>query len=160
MPDKTATHAGEKGSAAVRKPGAEAQASRRQASPVHPVAALLRAMSGPASELSASDILALQRSAGNRAVSALLAQDDPPAPPRGDQQRRLILQAKLTVGAADDECEREADRVSASVVQRSESSVPNLQRQASGKKDDREIVIQRRAVSRQARLEPDLERDI
>ncbi|HKQ06538.1 MAG TPA: DUF4157 domain-containing protein [Blastocatellia bacterium] len=80
MANKMTTHAAEKGSAAVRKPAVEAQASRRQPTPVHPAAALLRAMSGPASELSASDIRALQRTAGNRAVQrmlgALMGQND------------------------------------------------------------------------------------
>src|SRR5258708_18030370 len=71
MPDKSAIHAAEKGSAAVRKPLAEPRASRRPAH-VHPAAALARAMNTPPSELSARDILMLQRSAGNRALQRML----------------------------------------------------------------------------------------
>ena len=147
MPDKTATHAGEKGSAAVRKPAAEAQASRRQATPVHPAAALLRAMSGPASELTASDILALQRTAGNRAVAEMLAQSMPLEPPDDERQRRLTIQAKLAVGAADDQYEREADRVAAQVMQRSESAAPQVQRQPSAEKDDEEKMIRAKPLA-------------
>src|SRR5690242_7989498 len=118
MADKTAAHA-EKGSAAVRKPLNEARGSLRPA-PAHPATALTRAMNNPASALTASDLLLLQRTAGNRAVAALLAHGNPTEAPRGGRPHGLTLQAKLTVGATNDSYEREADRVAAEVVQRSE----------------------------------------
>jgi hypothetical protein len=101
MPDKTTIQAAEKGSAAVRKPSGEARASRRPAARVHPALAFARASTAPASELSASDLITLQRTAGNRAVEQILAQEISQEPASDDPQSHLILQAKLSVGAAD-----------------------------------------------------------
>jgi hypothetical protein len=69
---------------------------------------------GNAGQLSVTEALQLQRSAGNRAVSEWLSRSGPPGP----------LQAKLTVGAADDAYEREADRVAAQMT--STSAPPNV----------------------------------
>lgn len=140
MPDKNVTLAAKKDSASVRKSSAEAQVARRPAEPFHPVAALARAMRTPASELSASDILTLQRTAGNRAVAQLLARKMAQEPPSDDRQRRLTLQAKLSVGAADDSYEREADRVAAEVAQTSAPSVPHVQRRPADEKDEEEKI--------------------
>jgi Domain of unknown function (DUF4157) len=72
-----------------------------------------------------SDVLALQRSAGNRAVTQLLEAEGGNTPPTGDvhhpmagsefsecsQKQGLGLQAKLTVNEPGDSYEREADRI-------------------------------------------------
>jgi len=71
--------------------------------------ALQRAMADPVLAQPA-DILALQRIAGNRAVTGL-------------------IQAKLTVGGADDQYEQEADRVADQVMQRGVQAEPAAQRQ-------------------------------
>jgi hypothetical protein len=72
-------------------------------------------MTAPASELSASDMLALQQTVGNRAVLQLLtsrveasAAPAKPAPP--------VIQAKLAVSPANDHFEQEADRIARETV--------------------------------------------
>ena len=70
-----------------------------------PAGALQRAVQDPAG-LSPQEILSLQRGVGNRAVTALLK----------PSSHVLPIQKKLTVGAADDAYEREADRVAMQVV--------------------------------------------
>ncbi|MFL6278334.1 MAG: DUF4157 domain-containing protein [Blastocatellia bacterium] len=141
MPNKSATHATEKGSAVVRKPPVAARASRRPPAHGHSPAVLARAINTPASELSAGDIRALQRTAGNRAVAEILAQSVPPQP------SRLTIQAKLAVGAADDQYEREADRVAAEVMQPSAPPAAHIQRQPSPETEDEEKLIQRKPLA-------------
>ncbi|MEX1020859.1 MAG: DUF4157 domain-containing protein [Litorilinea sp.] len=65
-----------------------------------------RAMQAPGS-LSAGDILALQRSAGNQAVVQLLGRTSAPHP---------VQRNSLTVGPANDRFEQEADRIAQAVV--------------------------------------------
>ncbi|MEO6062708.1 MAG: DUF4157 domain-containing protein [Thermoflexales bacterium] len=59
-------------------------------------------------ELSGNQIIQLQRAIGNRAVNRLIA-----SAPAGQP---AVIQRKLSVGAADDPFEREADRVAAGVL--------------------------------------------
>lgn len=61
----------------------------------------------------AGQLLAMQQSLGNKAVQRLLASH--------------TLQAKLTVGAANDQYEQEADRVAAQVMNPHTSTTPNTQ---------------------------------
>ncbi|MEN3334206.1 MAG: hypothetical protein V7641_3571 [Blastocatellia bacterium] len=186
MSNKSPGHAAEKGSAAARKPLPEDRASRHQMERAHRANAVARAMNTPASELSASDILTLQRTAGNRAVTQLLAQRMAHEPPSDERQRRVILQAKLAVGATDDSYEREADRVAQQVVsakaapashqpvQRqvkaddeeklqmkplASSITPMIQRQELPEEEE-EPVIQRRAVGGLPDVEPGVEQAI
>jgi hypothetical protein len=140
MPNKSATHAGEKISTGVRKPPQSARASRHQAPQVNPTDAIARAQALPASELSASDILTLQRTAGNRAVEQLLAQQLHAEKTSAPRRRSLIIQAKLAVGPTNDTYEREADRVAATVMQTRESSPAHIQRSLSQVEDQDEIV--------------------
>lgn len=189
MPSKMVTRAAEKGSAAIRKPLPEARASRRQPAQTHPAVALARAMRTPASELSASDILTLQRAAGNRAVTQLLAQRMAHEPPNDERQGRLLIQAKLAVGAEDDLYEREADRVAASVTQAAEppaahrqpqplrkpdedeqemvqkkplasSITPLIQRQQMPEQDEEEKPVQRRSAGGLTSVDPNIERAV
>ncbi len=90
-------------------------ASKHECCPDHDV--LQRAIASQSSALRPNDVLALQRTVGNRAV-------------------RQILQAKLAVGPANDHYEREADRVAASVM--SKSAAPQIQRQ--GLEEDQETI--------------------
>lgn len=135
VPKRTATHATDKSSATVRKPPSAARASRHQAEQVNAADALARAKALPAPELSASDILALQRTAGNRAVQQILA-----ARPQRRAHSPLPVQAKLVVGPAADSYERKADRVAATVMQASEPAVPHIQRQLSQDEDQEEAI--------------------
>jgi hypothetical protein len=146
VPKRTATHATEKGSVTAPRLQSDARAVRRQPVRTHRAVALARAMNTPASELSASDLLTLQRTVGNRAVARILAQAMPHEP--AGRQSGLVLQAKLSVGAADDLYEQEADRVASEVMQRSEPSVPDIQRQpAPPEEEDEEKTIQTKPLA-------------
>lgn len=79
---------------------------------------------------SPADILALQQTHGNRATQRLLA--------------RRAVQAKLTVGPADDKYEQEADRVADRVMSASAPSSPSPQLQ---RDDDDEDVAQRKPLA-------------
>jgi Enterobacterial virulence protein IpgD/Domain of unknown function (DUF4157) len=90
-----------------KRPEEAALASDR-AQPLAPSAILQRAALAPQS-LRPSDILRLQQTLGNRAVGALLSQLSP---------ARSLVQAKLTVHAAGDQYEQEADRIAEAVTRR------------------------------------------
>ena len=77
------------------------------ARPALPTMAIQRAIADPGS-LSPQDMQRLQRAVGNRAVTQLAAARHPSA--------SWPIQAKLTVGAASDRYEQEADRVAAQVM--------------------------------------------
>ena len=64
--------------------------------------------------LTRNDVAVLQRSLGNRAVATMLGRNEPPPTPRA------VVQAKLTVGPANDRYEKEADEVAARVMQSSD----------------------------------------
>jgi hypothetical protein len=57
------------------------------------------------------ELIRLQRLVGNQAVQRLLANGDVEAP-----RSNMVIQAKMTVGAADDPYEKEADAVAAQVM--------------------------------------------
>lgn len=107
---------------------------------MNPAVAGQRATGLNSAALRPADILALQRSAGNRAVQRMLA-----AKTGQPTRRRLTIQAKLAVGPADDHYEREADRVAAIVMQTSASSAPQIQRQHS-EEEDQEKAIQTKPI--------------
>jgi Domain of unknown function (DUF4157) len=83
-----------------------------------------------ASRLSPSDVLRLQRMVGNRAVSQILAAGRPGTGP---------IQAKLTVGAAGDRYEQEADRVAEQVVS-SQQPAASPKPQAVRRQEDEEEI--------------------
>jgi hypothetical protein len=74
--------------------------------------------------LSPANVLALQRSVGNRVVQRLLSQSDKAA----QAQKAPLVQPKLMVGPAQDRYEQEADRI-ADQVMRTPSPKTPLQRQ-------------------------------
>jgi hypothetical protein len=76
-----------------------------------------RAISDPRL-LTPKDTLQLQRTSGNQAVSKMLFGMKP----------QPVIQAKLTVGAANDRYEREADHVAAQVMRLPDQSAPIAQR--------------------------------
>ncbi len=88
-----------------KRPEEAALASDR-AQPLAPSAILQRAALAPQS-LRPGDIHRLQQTLGNRAVGALLSQLSP---------ARSLVQAKLTVHAAGDQYEQEADRMAEAVT--------------------------------------------
>jgi Domain of unknown function (DUF4157) len=91
-------------------------------------------------------ILQLQRTIGNRAVGQVLS------------RQRAAIQAKLTVGAADDPYEREADRVASQVMSMSAGAPSGVTRtkRTFGKEDDA-IAQRTHAVTPMAqRSSPDL----
>jgi hypothetical protein len=84
------------------------------------------------SRLSSDDVLILQRTLGNRAVRRLfLSRIDPRSP-------SLPVQARLTIGPADDPYEREADHIAAQVV-----SLINAPKQTASDLGDRPQHLQR-----------------
>jgi len=110
-------------------------------------------------EGSSSDLVRLQRLVGNHALQRML----------GDNSKRtgMVIQTKMTVGAADDPYEREADAVASQVmakrdtIQRDESGeaeeeeiamkrMPDVQRDESGEAEEEEIAMKRM---------PDVQRD-
>jgi hypothetical protein len=97
--------------------------------------ALQRALADPAGA-SPSDILALQRAAGNRAVTRL-------------------IQAKLTVGPTGDKYEQEADRVADQVVSGQRSAFSGQPPAVSNQMSLREASLS--AVSRQAEDEEEVQ---
>lgn len=114
MPNKNSTHAHEK----------EVAANKHQhgiRALVHPpeqataADALASALNFQANALNPAGVLALQRTAGNRAVEHMLAQrlHRQPSP--------LTIQPSLVVGEADDVYEREADRVAKHVMRKNQS---------------------------------------
>ncbi len=116
------------------------QPVKKPAAKSAPAAAAPQAVSGftveRAQSGSPADVLALQRSIGNRAVQRVLAKHG--------------IQASLTVGAADDSYEREADRVAQQVM-----SAP-AQRPAVQRHDDDEHGLQRKPLA--AKITPLVQR--
>jgi hypothetical protein len=103
LPNKTATHASDKNSAAFSKPRRAPRASHPQSEQVNPAKAFARVQGLPSSELSASDILSLQGTAGNRAVQLMLGAklsqaDGPASSPANDHENTTGLPDKLKAG--------------------------------------------------------------
>ena len=116
-----------------------------------------------AARYSSSDMLWLQRSIGNRAVAKLLGRDaqstsQPTSP-------GTLIQAKLTVGPADDQFEDEAEDISSQVMRMPDVSPHPIRRQ-----DEEETAQRTPAISQIQRRTPvglaggavdsDLERNI
>jgi hypothetical protein len=90
----------------------DAPASKNFGQPTNTHAALHRSLSLSAGRRDPADLLALQQALGNRAVGRMLAGLTKPATPPPPVP---FVQAALTVGAADDEYEQEAERVAEQV---------------------------------------------
>ncbi len=101
----------------ARQPSRKQDTTKRQtpAAQANTAAIVQRAVSG-AGMPTAVERLHLQRTIGNRAVGQLLS------------QRQAAIQAKLTVGAADDPYEREADRVASQVMSMSAGAPAGISR--------------------------------
>ena len=113
MPNKTPALKTKKSPATVHKP--TPAGLRQRAEQPNSADALARAMTVPASELSASDILSLQRTVGNTAVLHLLASRIAAPPMAVAQSPRPFIQARLAVGGANDHFELQADRIAKEV---------------------------------------------
>ncbi len=111
-----------------------------------------RAQQAPGS-LSHSDLVTLQQTVGMRGIQRLLA-NTPTGPQRAVHlptslqrtlnQRGVAVQTKLTVGAADDQYEREADRVAAQVMS---STGDQGSGSAVSRKEDEETAQRRSAIT-------------
>jgi len=106
-------------------------------------AVVQRARSNPTTLLP-GDVRALQRSIGNRAVAQMLGRDTPPASSQSTRQSIRqsshsgpLIQAKLTVGPANDVYEREADRIAQSVTQHVSASSQPAQRSPKPDNDEK-----------------------
>lgn len=112
---KTKTSEAEKSSATHHAPRSRVATTNELALPVHPALAFGRTQNLPASELTPNDIFELQHTIGNRAVQSILQQRIQ-RPVATEPSARPVIQAKTLVGAAGDECEREADGLAQQVV--------------------------------------------
>lgn len=142
MSENGSIHARRRSSATARKARSETRPSSHQThnldQQIQAIDVLARVHTSRAWELSASDIFALQRAAGNRAVGELLTRHvrARQVPARKTTAAPMIVQASLAVGSANDSYEREADRVAATVMHTSESSPAHIQRMPSQHEGD------------------------
>jgi hypothetical protein len=105
-----------------------AHAPNEHERPLNTASALKRAISAHPAALRPADILALQRTVGNRAVHRLLA-GQAQGSPASESQGRQPIQTKLTVGAAGDKYEQEADRVASQIMSMdAQTASPSIQR--------------------------------
>lgn len=109
----------------------------RSPTPMNSAVALLRAQALPAAELTASDILALQRTVGNRAAQQFLSSSTE-ALSTHPKTSQPVIQAKLAVGPADDHYEREADRIAEQIA----GPASEAGREAVGRQPDRKPEAQ------------------
>ena len=87
-------------------------AKRESAAPQLNTSAIVQETLSGSGTLDADKVLHLQRTIGNRAVGQLIS------------KRQAVIQAKLTVGAADDPYEREADLVASQVMRMNAAGSP------------------------------------
>jgi hypothetical protein len=99
------------------------------------------------SRLTPRDVMALQRTVGNRAVARLLGRSGPAPSP----SPAPVIQAKLTVGPANDKYEQEADDVAARVLR---SPDRPLNHAPAKRKDEAEPVQRVPSISRIQRRAP------
>lgn len=134
--------------AAVKLPPQQqqvARASNEHERPLSPVIALKRAASAPPDALRPADILALQRTVGNRAVHRLLA-GQAVRPQASESQGRQPIQAKLMIGAANDKYEQEADRVASQIISMdARPASQSIQRES--KKEEEDLQRKPSAIS-------------
>jgi hypothetical protein len=119
-------------------------------------------LASPLTELQPNHVLTLQRAAGNRAVNRLVAAN------AGRKSRtRLPIQARLTVGPANDSYEQEADRVAAQVTSQinapqsqSSQTGQNVQRQQEDEELKRKPLVQFKSTEGGMNVSADLESSI
>jgi hypothetical protein len=115
MNTKSKTSEHEKSSATHRAPRSRVQTPKEPALPIYPALALARTRAVPASELTPTDILELQRTIGNSGVQSVLHRRTERSG-ASEPIARLAIQAKTLVGPAGDEYEREADGLAPQLV--------------------------------------------
>ncbi len=99
----------------------KSQTADVQTQPESSLAGLVQRARSDPRLLTPKDVLQLQRVGGNQAVAQMLAGMNPPQP---------VIQTKLTVGAAGDKYEEEADRVAAQVMHAPAPAASIAQRQS------------------------------
>ncbi|MGB7926295.1 MAG: DUF4157 domain-containing protein [Pyrinomonadaceae bacterium] len=110
------SHDAEKGIVKQQTPQPPVKAEHNRAQQVNPAVVLQRMAASPSSTLDAVSILTLQRAIGNQAVQRLLARRAQGSTTTARTLSRQPVQPKLTVGAAGDKYEQEADHVAARVM--------------------------------------------
>src|ERR1044072_8145763 len=123
---KTKTHDIERGLTVQRTSERSVQTASEHGHVSHHAVDLQRAIGLQPSMLRPNDLLALQRTMGNRAVQQIL-----------QHGRCSTIQTKLAVGPANDHYEREADRVATSVM--SDFAAPSIKRQGLEEEEDQTI---------------------
>src|SRR5262245_39720854 len=98
-------------------------------------------------------ILQLQRTLGNRRVAQLI--QDKRLTPEG---KIIGLQRKLTVGAADDPYEQEADRVARQVMNTSDAVAANSMQRPVSPEEDKDQMLQTKPLA--ASITPFVQRQI
>lgn len=112
--------------------------------PAHDAPALLHAVLGATVQRATADLrrlrpvqmLSLQKTIGNRAVGEMLVQQRAPASSRAGGAPGII-QAKLTVGPANDVYEQEADRIARTITQAAAGAPATAQRTSRDGDEDR-----------------------
>lgn len=117
MSGKTQTTETSTANKAPAKPASPQVEETLDVAPASGIAGMLERLHANPRTLSAREVLHLQRTVGNRSVSRLLG-------PRGPLASRAI-QAKLTVGAAHDPYEEEADQVADQIMTMPEPAAPD-----------------------------------
>ena len=142
MPAKEPTHDHEKASSNQQRPTPLLdQTTETLATAALPQTLIRQAAVAPGT-LTPSDATKLQRLVGNRAVTKLLAN-------AAAQQAHLKLQTKLTVGAAGDRYEQEADRVADQVL-----SMPAVGPAATGEASRGAQPVQRQEETEDLQTKP------
>jgi hypothetical protein len=125
MSRKIKTHASEKTSAVRRAPEPSARSRHERAQQTTPSQAFERALNGPRSTLAPTDILALQRAVGNRAVRQLLCarlnQPDSSSSVQISPPQTLPLQASTSVNAIQRQTEEEPPQEKSETVKKKEN---------------------------------------
>ena len=150
MLNKTPTHKSRKSNANVRKARSVVPSSRHVAPQVNSADALAKTLTVPASDLSATDIVALQQTVGNSAVRQLLSSPTETSSTHRTSARPVI-QAKLAIGPANDHFEQEADRVAKEATSHSSgASQETVRRQPGPLADSISPFVQHRAAQQEA----------
>src|SRR5262249_53108141 len=108
-------------------PSTDRQTPTPQLLQTHPTTLLQRAVATPGS-LNRTNMLQLQRTIGNRALSRLVSGERKLIPTKGLSQELvttrssdLVIQAKMTIDKPNDQYEQEADRIAQRVIQQLQS---------------------------------------
>jgi hypothetical protein len=157
MSGEPKSHDAEKAVVKQHAPQPNIKAEQQSAPQLNPAVILQRMAASPPSPLDPASILTLQRTIGNQAVQRLLARRAQGSTIPARTLSRQSIQPKLTVGAAGDQYEQEADRVAAQVMRMpAPATIDHAQRQ-SKEEDEEEEEVQMKPLA--ASLSPVAQRE-